>query len=80
MNKSFKNPLASSQRLPVTSPERPKKSSHKVKKMAPNAESYINKEISAPGQEYDADKIKLAKRILDENISYLSKDCYMRLN
>jgi len=24
--------------------------------------------------------VQLAKRILDENISFLSKDCYMRLN
>lgn len=34
----------------------------------------------APGQEDDSDKVKLAKRILDENLAYLSKECYMRLN
>ena len=57
-----------------------KKSSHKVKRAQPSADNYINKELSKPGQEYDVNSIQEAKRILDENISYLSKDCYMRLN
>ena len=48
--------------------------------MAPTADSYISKELAAPGQEYDTDKIRVAKRILDENLQYLSKECYMRLN
>ena len=56
------------------------KSAKGLKKGAPTADNYIAKELAAPGQEYDIDKVKQAKRILDENLSYLSKDCYMRLN
>lgn len=61
------------------SPDRPKKSAHKVRKPQPTSANYLNKEVVAPGQEYDEDKIKAARVILDENISLLSKDCYLRL-
>ena len=44
------------------------------------ANNYINKELTKPGQEYDLNNIQEAKRILDDNLSYLSKECYMRLN
>jgi hypothetical protein len=61
------------------SPDRPKKSNHKVRKPATTSENYLAKEIVAPGQDYDTDRIRLARRILDENLQYLSKDCYIRL-
>ena len=59
---------------------RKSKSNHKVKRQAPTADNYIAKEIAAPNQEYDANRVQQAKRILDDNLHYLSKDCYMRLN
>ena len=62
------------------SPNRKAKSSHKVKRQPPTSDNYIAKELAAPNQEYDNFKVQTAKRILDENLHYLSKDCYMRLN
>ena len=44
------------------------------------ADDYIDPELVNPGQEYNQIKVAQAKRILDEHVSYLSKDCYMRLN
>ena len=58
----------------------PVRKKSKTKKPATTADNYIAKELAAPGQEYDGDKVKAAKRILDENLNYLSKDCYMKLN
>ena len=51
-----------------------------MRKNTPTADDYIDPELVTPGQEYNQIKVAQAKRILDENVSYLSKDCYMRLN
>ena len=52
----------------------------KTTKPATTADNYIDKEIARPGQDYDNLRVQNAKRILDDNLHYLSKECYMRLN
>ena len=62
----------------TTDPAVRKKS--KTTKPQTTADNYIDKELSRPGQDYDMLRVQSAKRILDDNVHYLSKECYLRLN
>ena len=61
------------------SPDKQKKPTHKVRKPATTSENYLDKDLVAPGQDHSDDNIRVAKRILDENLQYLSKEAYLRL-
>lgn len=79
MKPSFKSTAKAIAGALRMSPDRPKKPTHKVRKPATTSENYLDKDLVAPGQDHSDDNQRVAKRILDENLQYLSKDAYIRL-
>ena len=44
-----------------------------------DAERYLSKQVTRPGQEYDKNRLHTAKQVLDEMVNHMPKEVYQQL-